>query len=98
MKFEEEGPVPYQGDAVLTVKEVSEYLKLAESTVYKLVQENKLPGRKIGGAWRFSRRMLERWLEQPSDERESTQVDVTLPDERRDTNLPPQVDDHSHLA
>jgi excisionase family DNA binding protein len=36
-------------DAVMTVQEVSQYLRLAESTVYKLAQEGKLPGRKIGG-------------------------------------------------
>jgi excisionase family DNA binding protein len=49
-------------DAVLTVREVSAYLKLAESTVYKLAQEGKLPGRKVGGAWRFSSKALESWL------------------------------------
>lgn len=49
-------------DAVMTVKEVSAYLRLAESTVYKLAQEGQLPGRKVGGAWRFSRKEIKRWL------------------------------------
>lgn len=49
-------------DAVMTVKEVSAYLRLAESTVYKLAQEGHLPGRKVGGAWRFSRKGIEGWL------------------------------------
>ncbi len=49
-------------DAVMTVKEVSAYLRLAESTVYKLAQEGQLPGRKVGGAWRFSRKGIEGWL------------------------------------
>jgi excisionase family DNA binding protein len=56
-----------EADAVLTVSEVSEYLKLAESTVYRLAKENKLPGRKVGGAWRFSRKGLDEWLMQPAD-------------------------------
>ncbi len=51
-------------DAVMTVQEVSQYLRLAESTVYKLVQDGKLPGRKVGGRWRFPRESLQRWLEQ----------------------------------
>ncbi|MCI0579204.1 MAG: helix-turn-helix domain-containing protein [Chloroflexi bacterium] len=51
-------------DVIMTVQEVSAYLKLAESTVYKLAREGKLPGRKVGGAWRFSRKGLERWMEQ----------------------------------
>lgn len=49
-------------DEVMTVKEVSSYLRLARSTVYKLVYEGKLPGRKIGGTWRFSKKGLDEWL------------------------------------
>lgn len=52
---------------VMTVQEVAVFLRLAESTVYKLAQEGKLPGRKVGGAWRFSRKGLEAWLERPSN-------------------------------
>ena len=33
---------------VLTVKEVADYLRMAESTVYKLANEGKVPGRKFG--------------------------------------------------
>jgi excisionase family DNA binding protein len=51
-----------EADEVMTVKEVSVYLRLAQSTVYKLVNEGKLPGRKVGGTWRFSRRGLDKWL------------------------------------
>jgi excisionase family DNA binding protein len=49
-------------DTVLTVQEVSRYLRLAPSTVYKLAKEGKLPGRKVGGTWRFSRKGLNEWL------------------------------------
>lgn len=52
-------------DQVMTVREVSAFLRLAESTVYKLALEGKLPGRKVGGTWRFSRRGLEEWLKRP---------------------------------
>ena len=49
--------------SVMTVAEVATFLRLAESTVYRLAQQGELPGRKIGGTWRFSRVTLERWLE-----------------------------------
>ncbi|MCB0695542.1 MAG: helix-turn-helix domain-containing protein [Saprospiraceae bacterium] len=49
-------------DMVMTVKEVSEFLRIAESTVYRLVQEGEMPGRKVGGMWRFSRKSIETWL------------------------------------
>ena len=47
---------------VMTVPEVAAYLKLARSTVYKLAQSGELPGRKVGGKWRFARKGLEKWL------------------------------------
>ena len=49
-------------DEVMTVKEVADYLKIAESTVYRLVKNGSLPGRKLGGNWRFSRKGLDAWL------------------------------------
>ena len=38
---------------IVTAKEVGEYLKLTESTIYKLVAEGELPGFRIGKSWRF---------------------------------------------
>ncbi len=50
-------------DEILTLKEVAEYLKLAEKTAYKLAAEGKLPGFKVGGSWRFKTEDIERWIE-----------------------------------
>jgi excisionase family DNA binding protein len=47
----------------MTVKDVAQYLRMGESTVYKLAKSGKLPGRKIGGSWRFSLQALNNWLE-----------------------------------
>jgi excisionase family DNA binding protein len=47
---------------ILTIKEVAEYLKLAEKTAYRLVAEGKIPGFKVGGAWRFQKEEIERWI------------------------------------
>jgi len=51
-------------DEILTLKEVAEYLKLAEKTAYRLAAEGKLPGFKVGGSWRFKREDIEKWIEQ----------------------------------
>ena len=37
-------------DAVMTVQEVSQYLRLAESTIYKLAQEGKLSAKEAAAA------------------------------------------------
>ncbi len=50
-------------DEILTLKEVAEYLKLAEKTAYRLAAEGKLPGFKVGGSWRFKRENIESWIE-----------------------------------
>ncbi len=50
-------------DEILTLKEVAEYLKLAEKTAYRLAAEGKLPGFKVGGSWRFKREDIEKWIE-----------------------------------
>ena len=47
---------------VLTLNEVGEYLRIPKSTAYKLAQEGKIPGQKVGRHWRFRRAVVERWL------------------------------------
>ena len=40
---------------ILTTKELAEYLKLTEVTIYKYANEGKIPGYKIGSRWRFDK-------------------------------------------
>jgi excisionase family DNA binding protein len=49
--------------AVLTVEEISNYLKIPKSTIYKLVREGKIPAQKIGRHWRFRKEAIDNWLE-----------------------------------
>lgn len=51
-------------DQILTLKEVAEYLKLAEKTAYKLAAAGKLPGFKVGGSWRFQKEDMQQWIEE----------------------------------
>jgi len=49
-------------DTVLTIAELSKYLKISRSTLYKLAQEGKLPSQKVGRHWRFHKTAIDRWL------------------------------------
>jgi excisionase family DNA binding protein len=49
-------------EEILTIKEAAELLKLPVSSVYKLVEEGKIPGQKIGRHWRFHRTTLLNWV------------------------------------
>ncbi len=51
-------------DEVLNIKEVSQYLKIPVSTVYKLVQDGKMPAVKFGKHWRFLKKDLVHLFEQ----------------------------------
>lgn len=53
------------GDDLLTVREVSSYLRKSRSTVYRLTRQGLLPAKKVGGTWRYSRRSLDEWLRSP---------------------------------
>lgn len=52
-----------KSNEVLTLEELSVYLKLPKSTLYKLVREGKVPGHKVGRHWRFRKETIDHWLE-----------------------------------
>lgn len=54
--------------SILTIKEVAEYLKVNERTVYRLAGAKKIPAFKVGGSWRFSRADIDSWIKQQSME------------------------------
>ena len=44
---------------ILTAKELADYLKLTEVTIYKYANEGKIPGFKIGNRWRFDEEQID---------------------------------------
>jgi excisionase family DNA binding protein len=46
---------------VLTVRELSEYLRVHPTTVYRLLRAKQLPGFRVGSEWRFSLDVIDRW-------------------------------------
>lgn len=59
-----------QQQSVFTIDELAEYLKISKSTLYKLAQERKVPGQKVGRHWRFHRTVIDQWLASGADARE----------------------------
>ncbi len=52
---------------IMTPRDAAEYLSVHVRTVYRLVKQGEIPGRKIGGSWRFKRRALDKWLSTGAD-------------------------------
>ncbi|MBI2266629.1 MAG: helix-turn-helix domain-containing protein [Armatimonadetes bacterium] len=59
---------------VLTVPQVAEMLHLSGITVYRLAKTGKIPAKKVGRCWRFSKQVIEKWLAQGSSWEEDVGV------------------------
>lgn len=70
-------------NTVMTVPEVAEFFKMTEGTVRRLAREGSLPGRKVGGEWRFLRKSIETFLEQPVLE------EILTPDSKATDDISP---------
>jgi excisionase family DNA binding protein len=55
------GEANYRLPRVMTVKDLSEYLRVHPSTVYKLLRRGELPAFRIGSDWRFNTEVIDRW-------------------------------------
>lgn len=49
---------------VLTVQEVSDYLRVHPSTIYRMLKKKEIPAFRVGSDWRFTIDAIDRWREQ----------------------------------
>ncbi|MBP3709379.1 MAG: PTS sugar transporter subunit IIA [Treponema sp.] len=49
-------------DAILTIDEVADYLRVSDRTVYDWAQRGEIPAGKIGTVWRFKKSEIEKWV------------------------------------
>ncbi|MBI5967400.1 MAG: helix-turn-helix domain-containing protein [Deltaproteobacteria bacterium] len=47
---------------ILTPQDAAKYLSVHVRTIYRLAKKGEIPGRKIGGSWRFKKNTLDEWL------------------------------------
>lgn len=57
-------------DEILTIKQVAEYLKLNERTIYRLATNAEIPAFKVGNSWRFKKIDLETWIGKQSNQKQ----------------------------
>jgi excisionase family DNA binding protein len=55
----------YDPPEVMNAEQAAQFLQIEEAMVVELAESGKLPGRKLGAAWRFSRAGLVAWLSAP---------------------------------
>ena len=59
-------------NGILTIKEVAEYLKVTERTIYRLAAAKRIPAFKVGGTWRFRAAGIDGWIADQSKKAEGT--------------------------
>jgi len=47
---------------ILTVRDLSIYLRVHPSTIYKMLKRNQLPAFRVGSDWRFTVEAIDQWL------------------------------------
>ena len=53
-------------NAIMTIGEVADYLKVTERTIYRLAGAKQIPAFKVGGSWRFSKVDIDGWIKKQS--------------------------------
>ena len=51
---------------VMDIRAASEYLGVSMGTLYRYVNEEKMPASKQGNRWMFKKSILDRWMERQS--------------------------------
>lgn len=52
----------FRAKEIMTPREAADYLSIHVRTIYRLAKNGDIPGRKIGGSWRFKKEALDQWL------------------------------------
>ena len=52
---------------LITIDDLSSYLKISKETIYKMVQKGSIPALKVGNQWRFQKDQINNWLNEQSN-------------------------------
>lgn len=60
-------------DEIMDIRSAAKYLQIKERTLYRLVGVGEIPGIKVGGQWRFSKKCLEEMFIREPRKKEKTE-------------------------
>ena len=49
-------------DDILSAEELAQYLSVNYRTILQMARQGRLPGRRVGTAWRFHKEAIDQWL------------------------------------
>ncbi len=71
------GPMSSNPPEIMTIGETAQYLRISQSSFYKLAQDGRIPCQKVGRHWRFRKQALDRWLEAYSNTGALAKIEAT---------------------
>ena len=74
--------MPDKPKKILGIDGLAKYLDVSKSTLYKLAQEGKLPGQKVGKHWRFRQTTIDTWLDSGAKATEDGKAEDSQDNER----------------
>lgn len=74
---------------IMSVKQAAKYLGFSPLKVYQLIERNEIPNKKVGGQYRFSRRILEAWI---AGEEPEGQPEMKKAEENRQNTMKNEMD------
>jgi len=70
-------------DEIMTLNELAQYLKISDKSLLKMVNNQEIPGMKVGNQWRFQKVVIDDWL----TSRSRTVKDETISDIIKKTDV-----------
>ena len=54
---------------LMTLQELASYLRVTTKTIYRLLEAQSIPAKKVGRQWRFDKDSIDTWLSQESEKK-----------------------------
>jgi len=63
---------------VMDIRKAAQYLGVSRETLYKYLNEERIPAFKLGNRWKLKKTVLDRWMERESTRREGSREERRL--------------------
>lgn len=52
---------------IMTIRDVADYLRLSEATIYQMARAGRIPALRMGRTWRFKKENIDDWIENATE-------------------------------
>ena len=82
---------------LMTLAEVADYLRVTQKTIYRLLEQGKIPATKVGRQWRFRKKSIDEWLNKQGKQAKANILVIDDEEIIRDL-IKETLEDYGHLV